>query len=46
VVRGGSDELHAAVAGWGAHIVAERVPTLDEVFVAHVGTAAAPAPEA
>ena len=37
VYRGGSGELHAAVAGWGARIVAERVPSLDEIFVAHVG---------
>ena len=48
VVRGGSGELHAAVTGLngGARIVAERVPSLDEIFVAHVGTAAAPAPDA
>ena len=46
VVRGGPGELQAAVAGWGARIVDERVPSLDEVFVAHVGTAAAPAPDA
>ena len=46
VVRGGSGELEAAVAGWGARIVAERVPSLDEVFVAHVGMPAAPAPDA
>ena len=47
VYRGGSGELHAAVAGLGggARIVAERVPSLDEIFVAHVGTAAAPAPD-
>ena len=46
VVRGGSGELQAAVAGWGARIVTERVPSLDEIFVAHVGMPAAPAPEA
>ena len=45
VHRGGSDELRAAVAGWGARIVAERVPSLDEIFVAHVGMAEASAPE-
>jgi ABC-2 type transport system ATP-binding protein len=33
-----SNELQAAVAGWDARIVAERVPSLDEIFVAHVGT--------
>ncbi|HZF08507.1 MAG TPA: ABC transporter ATP-binding protein [Thermoanaerobaculia bacterium] len=48
VWRGGSGELHAAVAGLegGARIVAERVASLNEIFVAHVGMAAAPAPEA
>ena len=46
VVRGGSGELEATVAGWGARIVAERIPSLDEVFVAHVGMPAAPAPDA
>jgi ABC-2 type transport system ATP-binding protein len=47
VWRDGSGELHAAVAGLegGARIVAERVASLDEIFVAHVGTAAAPAQE-
>jgi ABC-2 type transport system ATP-binding protein len=38
--RDGTDEVQAAVAAWEARIVAERVPTLDEIFVAHVGTAA------
>jgi len=38
-------ELQAAVAGWGARIVASRIPSLDEIFVAHVGTPAS-APEA
>ena len=46
VCRDGAGELHAAVAGWGARIVAERVPSLDEIFVAHVGMAAASAPDA
>jgi ABC-2 type transport system ATP-binding protein len=36
-----SAELPAALAGWGAHIVAEREPTLDELFFAHVGIHAA-----
>jgi ABC-2 type transport system ATP-binding protein len=46
VCRDGAGALHAAVAGWEARIVAERVPSLDEIFVAHVGVAAAPAPDA
>ncbi|HXA15524.1 MAG TPA: ABC transporter ATP-binding protein [Thermoanaerobaculia bacterium] len=37
VVRGSSAALQTAAAGWGANIVAERVPSLDEIFVAHVG---------
>jgi len=45
VHRGDEGELQAAVAGWGARIVASRVPSLDEIFVAHVGTAAS-APDA
>jgi ABC-2 type transport system ATP-binding protein len=45
VLRGDSGELQAAVAGWGAAVVASRVPSLDEIFVAHVGTSAS-APEA
>ena len=46
VCRDGAGALQAAVAGWEARIVAERVPSLDEIFVAHVGTRAAPAPGA
>ncbi len=46
VHRGGAGELRAAVAGLGAHIVAERVPSLDEIFVAHVGVPAASAADA
>lgn len=46
VYRGSSAGLQTAAAGWGARVVAERVPSLDEIFVAHVGMAAAPAPEA
>jgi ABC-2 type transport system ATP-binding protein len=45
VHRGGSGELQAALAGCGARIVAERVPSLDEIFVAHVGVPAAPVPD-
>ena len=46
LVRDGAGELQAAVAGWGARIVAERAPSLDEIFLGHVGMAAAPAPDA
>jgi ABC-2 type transport system ATP-binding protein len=48
VCRGGSGELQAALADRGARIVAERVASLDEIFVAHVGlpaTAAAANPD-
>lgn len=41
VYRNGTGELHAAVAAWNAQVVAERVPSLDEIFVAHVGAPAA-----
>ena len=41
VCRDGCGELQAAVAAWGARIVAERAPTLDELFFAHVGVHAA-----
>ncbi len=40
VVGRGSDALEEAVAGWGGHVVAERGPSLDEIFVGHVGSAA------
>jgi ABC-2 type transport system ATP-binding protein len=40
VVRGSPGGLRATVAGWGARIVAERVASLDEIFVAHVGMSA------
>ena len=46
VCAGDPGELQAAVAGWGARIVAQRIPSLDEIFVAHVGAPAAPAPDA
>ncbi len=36
-VSGSSTALRTAAAGWGANIVAERAPSLDEIFVAHVG---------
>jgi ABC-2 type transport system ATP-binding protein len=47
VWRDGSGEPHAAVAGFegGARVVAERAASLNEIFVAHVGTPAAPAQE-
>ena len=38
--RGGSAELRPAIAAHGATIAAERVPTLDEVFVAYAGESA------
>jgi ABC-2 type transport system ATP-binding protein len=48
VYRGDPGALHAAVDSLegSARIVAERAPSLDEVFVAHVGTPAAPGAEA
>jgi len=46
VYRDGPGELRAAVAEWGARIVTERVPSLDEIFVAHVETPATSAPDA
>jgi ABC-2 type transport system ATP-binding protein len=45
VCSGDSGELPAAVAAWGARVVGSRAPSLDEIFVAHVGTAAS-APDA
>lgn len=39
VVHGDSFELQAAIRGGEAQIVAERVPSLDEIFVARVGGA-------
>jgi ABC-2 type transport system ATP-binding protein len=41
-----SGELHAALVASGARIVAERTPSLDELFVAHVGVSAASGSEA
>jgi ABC-2 type transport system ATP-binding protein len=41
VCRGRPGELAAAMADSGAHIVADRVPSLDEIFLAQVGTARA-----
>lgn len=38
VVRGSTEALRAALAGCGARVAEERAPTLNEVFVAHVGT--------
>ena len=46
VYCGDPGALEAAVAGWGARVVESRVPSLEEIFVAHVGTPAAPAPDA
>ena len=45
VCRDGAGELLAAAARWGAQIVAERAPTLDELFFAHVGIRAASEPD-
>ncbi len=43
VVHGDSGQLEAAIADLGARVIAKRFPSLDEVFVAHAGEAAAPA---
>jgi ABC-2 type transport system ATP-binding protein len=45
VCRGRSGELQGALADRGARIVAERVASLDEIFVAHVGSPAAVIPD-
>ena len=45
VVHRDSRELEDAVAGRGGLVVAEHAPSLDELFIAHVGTPAAPAGE-
>ena len=45
VVDRDSGELEAAVASWGGRVVAEHVPSLDELFIAYVGTPSAPAGE-
>ena len=37
VCRGRLGDLHDAATQWGARIVQERVPSLDEIFVAQVG---------
>jgi ABC-2 type transport system ATP-binding protein len=39
VCRGRSAELDAVMTGSGGQIVSDRVPSLDEIFVAQVGTA-------
>ena len=46
VYRGASDEMHSTFAGCGASIITERLPSLDEIFVAYVGMAAASASDA
>jgi len=46
VVRDGTGKLQSDLAEWGAHIIAERGASLDEIFVAHAGATAAPAEEA
>jgi ABC-2 type transport system ATP-binding protein len=40
VYGGSAAELQDAASRWGAQIVAERVPSLDEIFVARVGAPA------
>lgn len=35
--REGAGDAQAAAAAWGAEVVGERPPTLDELFVGHVG---------
>jgi ABC-2 type transport system ATP-binding protein len=45
VVDRDSGDLEGAVASLGGRVVAERAPSLDEIFIAHVGTPAAPAGE-
>ncbi|MDP2955695.1 MAG: ABC transporter ATP-binding protein [Longimicrobiales bacterium] len=40
VCRDGAGELRSAVAGWGAAVIAERGPSLEEIFVAHAGVRA------
>ena len=45
VYHGGPGELQAAAVGWGAQVVDKRVPSLDEIFVARVGTRLPPAEE-
>ena len=46
VVHRDSGELESEVTSSGGRVVAERAPSLDELFVAHVGTPAEPAGEA
>jgi ABC-2 type transport system ATP-binding protein len=43
--NGGLGALRAAADGWGARVVAERVPSLDEIFVARVGARCGPGEE-
>jgi ABC-2 type transport system ATP-binding protein len=45
VYGGGPAELQEAASQWGARIVAERVPSLDEIFVARVGVPSSPVAE-
>ena len=42
VVHRDLGDLEGAVAGWGGRVVAEHAPSLEELFIAHVGTRAAP----
>jgi ABC-2 type transport system ATP-binding protein len=45
VCHGRSGELQDAAVGCGAQVVARRVPSLDEIFVARVGTRIPPPAE-
>ena len=38
VCRGSIEEIHGRVTGVGARIVEEHTPSLDEIFVARVGS--------
>jgi len=46
VCSGRLDDLHAAALASGGQIVGQRVPSLDEIFVARVGTKCAEPVEA
>jgi ABC-2 type transport system ATP-binding protein len=38
VCHGRLDDVQSAAAGWGARVVEERVPSLNQIFLARVGT--------
>jgi hypothetical protein len=41
VCHGGTEEVASAVASSGARVVADRVPSLDEIFLARAGSSVA-----